>query len=149
MSRTGTVSFTLALSQLLHGPICHTGSASLARKESWIKKWIDVLGVQSVRDDAYIKDSLRDILAGYVGVTDALGAMFTQELLEAFPEAKVVVTTRDPGRWWESMRELMPTVNMMLVLRIIFLPMPTLRYFGRWMAAMDKKCSLSALGEIQ
>lgn len=72
-------------------------------------------------------------------MTDALGAMFTQELLEAFPEAKVVVTTRDSGRWWESMRELMSTVNMMWVLRIIFLPMPTLRYFGRWMAAMDKK----------
>ena len=32
-SRTGTVSFTLALEKLLKGPVCHSGSASLVREE--------------------------------------------------------------------------------------------------------------------
>ena len=74
-----------------------------------------------------------------MGVTDALGAMFTPELLEAYPDAQVVVTTRDPEKWWKSFSELMETVKVMWVLRAMFAPMPTLRYFGTWYDAMEQK----------
>ena len=30
--------------------------------------------------------------------------MFYRELMEAFPEAKVVLTVRDPERWYESVK---------------------------------------------
>ena len=32
------------------------------------------------------------------------GAAFYKELTERYPEAKVIVTVRDPERWYESAR---------------------------------------------
>jgi hypothetical protein len=48
-----------------------------------------------------IKNTLRDLVAGYVALTDVPGAHFTGELVELYPDAVVICTTRDPGRWWE------------------------------------------------
>lgn len=47
-----------------------------------------------------------DQLLGHVGaVTDFPGAVFVDELTQAYPEAKVVLTLRDPDTWMRSMRE--------------------------------------------
>lgn len=44
-SRTGTVSFALALERLLQGPVCHSGTALLLREEGmWpltLKRFLD------------------------------------------------------------------------------------------------------------
>lgn len=40
--------------------------------------------------------------AGYVGVTDSLYCRFIPELLELYPDAKVVLAHRDRDKWWES-----------------------------------------------
>jgi hypothetical protein len=42
------------------------------------------------------------LLVGYVGVTDTPVALFTPELCEIYPDAKVICTTRNVDSWWQS-----------------------------------------------
>ena len=46
----------------------------------------------------------RPLLAGYRAVVDWPGAHFWRELTAAHPAAKVVLTVRDPERWYDSIR---------------------------------------------
>ena len=43
-------------------------------------------------------------------VTDTPNACFVEELLEAYPKAKVVLTTRDPDKWVDSMERAYYTI---------------------------------------
>lgn len=38
-------------------------------------------------------------------VADVPAILFAEELIRAYPEAQIIVTTRDPDRWWKSFRE--------------------------------------------
>ena len=42
------------------------------------------------------------LFAGYRATVDVPGCMFYRELLEKYPEAKVILTVRDPERWYDS-----------------------------------------------
>ncbi|KAF8847516.1 hypothetical protein BDZ45DRAFT_780148 [Acephala macrosclerotiorum] len=134
-SRTATVSFTLALQKLLKGPVCHGGAASLTREEEFIKKWILALNPQSTKETT--KEQLKDLLAGYVACTDWCSYMFVPELAEAFPDAKVIVTTRDPEKWWASYVELKSVAPWWV--GYVFASMPKLRWFRAWGDAMKRK----------
>ncbi len=46
----------------------------------------------------------RGPLDGYQATTDWPGVAFWREMVQAFPDAKVILTTRDTGEWYESMR---------------------------------------------
>jgi hypothetical protein len=35
-------------------------------------------------------------------VTDVPHILFAEDLIAAYPEAKVILTTRDPEEWWKS-----------------------------------------------
>ncbi|TVY81029.1 hypothetical protein LSUE1_G005787 [Lachnellula suecica] len=145
MSRTATVSFTLALSRLLDGPVCHSGSASLLREEGsvcfliprispdFVKKWIKLL--EPKNDEETKEKLLKELLAGYVGITDAPGYQFVGELVQAFPDAVVICTTRDEQKWWVSYSELMKTTTPWWI-PYVFWSLPTMRWFGAWASAM-------------
>ncbi|MBV8232285.1 MAG: hypothetical protein JO329_20065, partial [Planctomycetaceae bacterium] len=45
------------------------------------------------------------LFAGYQATVDFPGCMFYRELLEKYPEAKVILTVRDPERWYDSARQ--------------------------------------------
>ena len=45
------------------------------------------------------------IYEGYTATLDWPGAAFWRELADAYPEAKVLLTVRDPKDWYESYRE--------------------------------------------
>lgn len=45
-----------------------------------------------------------DFLAGYEITIDWPACSFYADLMEAFPEAPVILTVRDPDRWYESVR---------------------------------------------
>ena len=103
MSRTGTVSFALALERLLDGPVYHGGEALAIREESHIKKWIDILRrtpCENDQDRRFVKERLRSQLDGYVAVTDFPPTLFVEELMHLYPDAKVICTTRDEDDWW-------------------------------------------------
>jgi hypothetical protein len=140
LSRTATVSFTLALARLLRGPVCHCGSASLLREEGFIKGWIEVMdpetpGVEKER-------LLRGLLGGYVGITDSPAYMYVGELVNAFPDAIVICTTRDQDRWWASFGRMLEQISPWWV-PVVFWSLPTLRWFGTWYEGMDKRFVLS------
>jgi hypothetical protein len=44
----------------------------------------------------------RPLLGGYRAIVDWPGAWFWQELIAAHPAAKVILTVRDPNRWYDS-----------------------------------------------
>ncbi len=92
--RTGTTSLKAALEELGFGPSYsltevfnhpeHVGAWEAARCGERVD-W---------------KEFLRD----YEVVVDWPACSFYEELMEAFPEALVVLTVREPERWYESMR---------------------------------------------
>jgi hypothetical protein len=84
-----------------------------------------------------IKDTLRSLTAGYLAISDGTAALFSGELAELYPDAVVICTTRDPVTWHRSVKEVGQTVNLMTFLDYLFLPMPTLRYFGTWVKALE------------
>jgi hypothetical protein len=90
-------------------------------------------------DDVTVKAHLQDLLAGYVGITDQPSVLLTRELAELYPDAKVIVTVRDPEKWFKSIQVLRQTV-LVWWFPIMFWPMPTLRLFSRMVTAMKERC---------
>ncbi|CEL96729.1 unnamed protein product [Vitrella brassicaformis CCMP3155] len=45
------------------------------------------------------------VFEGYVSAVDFPSALFYQEQMQAFPDAKVILTIRDPHKWYASARE--------------------------------------------
>lgn len=140
MSRTGTVSFGLALERLLDGPVYHGGEALALREESHIKKWIDIMyrtPCKNDRDQKFVKEALREQFRGYVAVTDSPPINFVAELMELYPDAKVICTTRDPDDWWRSMEPVVRNSKMGF-LGFAFYWLPTLRFFTTYVRAAEE-----------
>ena len=91
LGRTGTLSLKLALEQLGFGP-CHHMLEVFQNPQS-IPLW--VAAAQGEPDWAAI-------VAGYQAMVDYPGCRFWRELIEAYPEAQVIHTTRDADTWFES-----------------------------------------------
>lgn len=83
-------------------------------------------------DKAFIQDTLRGLLAGNVAVTDAPGVLFVGELLELYPDAVVICTTRDTQSWFRSYSDVANRVSRIVSLMPIFWPIPSVRYLKTW-----------------
>lgn len=92
VGRTGTHSLKMALEQLLGGP-CHHMVEVLARPEN-MPAWMDAVEGRPV-DWATLMD-------GYVAQVDWPGASFWPELLDAHPDALVLLSVREPDAWYKS-----------------------------------------------
>ncbi len=92
LPRTGTLSFKLALEQLGFGP-CHHMVEVLARPEVAMG-WTQAARGEPTDWEAMLRD--------YHSSCDAPSCMFYATLAETFPDAKIVLTHRDPERWFES-----------------------------------------------
>jgi hypothetical protein len=95
MPRTGTLTQAEALEILGVTPCFH---------------WIDVLADldgQVPQWDGALDGSVdpAQILDGYRSTVDWPGGFFYKQLLEAHPDAKVLLSVRDPERWEPSFRE--------------------------------------------
>ncbi|MER5648726.1 sulfotransferase family protein [Streptosporangium sp. NPDC002524] len=91
--RTGTLSLKTALERLGYGP-CHHMKEVIERPEQ-IRRWLALAEGRPVSWD--------ELLEGYHSCVDWPSAAYWRELAEHFPEAKVVLTVRDPRRWLDSM----------------------------------------------
>ena len=94
--RTGTLSMKAALETLGLGP-CHHMTEVFRDPDSG-KRWLAAARAKRA-GDPYPWASLLD---GYRSVVDWPGCYFWRELADAFPEAPVLLTTREPERWYES-----------------------------------------------
>lgn len=91
LGRTGTLSMKRALEQLGFGP-CHHMIEVFMHPES-VPLWIDA-GDGRPDWDAIFRD--------YTSMVDYPGARYWRQLAEHYPEAKVLLTLRDPDAWFES-----------------------------------------------
>lgn len=92
LGRTGTLSLKLALEHLGLGPSYHM-SEMLTQVRSHLPLWIDAARGNPQWDA---------IFARYPSSTDYPGCMFWRELVAHYPDAKVILTTRDADKWYDS-----------------------------------------------
>jgi hypothetical protein len=91
LGRTGTKSLQTALNMLGFGP-CHHMVEVFANPES-MGLWIEA-GAGRPDWDAIFK--------GYVSMVDYPGARYWRELAAYYPDAKVLLSVRDPDKWFDS-----------------------------------------------
>jgi Sulfotransferase domain len=93
--RTGTMSMKAALEELGFGPCYHM--KELFRNPEHMGQWR-----AAMRGDPV---DWERVLGDYRATVDWPGCTFYGELLEMNPDAKVILTVRDPQRWYESVRD--------------------------------------------
>ncbi|MFI0484435.1 sulfotransferase family protein [Actinomadura sp. 9N215] len=91
--RTGTLSTKFALERLGFGP-CYHAVESLRHPGHLPKR-------EAAFDGS---PDWTDLFDGYRSTMDWPGMFFWRELLDACPDAKVILTVRDPRRWFASIR---------------------------------------------
>jgi len=103
--RTGTASLKLALEQLGFGPCYHM--SEVFDHPEYIPLW-----VQAGKGNA----DWDTIFKGYHACVDFPACTHYKALMEFYPDAKVVLSMRDAGRWFESVNEtiMSPMANGML-----------------------------------
>lgn len=94
LPRTGTLSQKIALEMLGLNPCYHmvTVLGDLTQAPLWER---------AVEGDG----QWDEIFGGYQSTVDWPGGLFYRELIDVYPDAKVLLSTRDPESWERSMRE--------------------------------------------
>lgn len=101
--RTGTLSLQKALDVLGFGPAYHM--QDVFRNRAHVRHWLDYAQAGTADWDSLFSD--------YRAVVDFPACCAWEELSEKYPEAKVVLTVRDPAAWWKSTLEVIyPTRTM-------------------------------------
>ena len=90
--RTGTLSLKQALNDLDHGPTYHMDE--VVRRPSHVAAWLHYARTGEVRWD--------DLFARFRSGVDFPVSCAWAELAAHYPDAKVVLTVRDPEAWWTS-----------------------------------------------
>ncbi len=93
--RTGTLSLKVALERLGYGPCYHMVEV--------IKHGHGVFWREAAHKRARGEHiDWEAVFAGYRATVDFPAAGFYEELARTYPEAKVILTVRDPQRWYDS-----------------------------------------------
>lgn len=92
--RTGTLSTKVALEELGFGPCYHM--TELFHKPGAEEQWEAVVRGEPV--------DWHTLFAGYQATVDWPACAYYKELMRVYPDAKVLLTVRDPERWYESVR---------------------------------------------
>jgi Sulfotransferase domain len=95
VGRTGTLSLKAALERVGFGPCFHMRNVLDHRDR--LPLWEAAADGESVNWDA--------VFAGYESSVDWPGAAFWRQLIAYYPRAKVILTVRDPQRWYDSVRQ--------------------------------------------
>lgn len=93
--RTGTLTLKTALERLGFGP-CHHMTEVIAHPEQ-IPFWNRAADGEAV--------DWEKVYGGYRATVDWPGCHFYAQLAERYPDAKVILSRRDPERWFKSMSE--------------------------------------------
>jgi len=106
LPRTGTNSMQKALQKLLDGKVYHMWEVveSLTRD---IGFWNDLC--KSPKSSEEWRNFYE--ANGYKGAVDFPSVVFYKEILEAFPNSKVILTVRDPATWVKSVNDTIKSGN--------------------------------------
>lgn len=94
LPRTGTLTQKVALEMLGVGPCYHM--VNVLQDLELVKLWHDALEGNADWDA---------IFEGHQSTVDWPGGFFWKELMEHYPDAKLVLSVRDPEKWERSMRD--------------------------------------------
>src|SRR5881409_1359905 len=94
MPRTGTTSTKAALERLGFGPCYHM--FEIIKNPDHVDRWLPAATGQPL--------DWERVLRGYRATQDWPASHFWREQAAAYPEAKVVLTVRDPHSWFISFR---------------------------------------------
>jgi hypothetical protein len=97
MHRTGSMSVKAALERLGFGP-CYHGMEALRRSRDG-EHWLAAYGADGKFDWPVIFE-------GYRSTMDWPTIYFWEQLAAAYPDAKILLTERDPESWWISHAEM-------------------------------------------
>lgn len=92
LGRTGTASLKIALEQLGFGPCHHM--LELFSRPGDAERWQARARGEPVGWD--------QLLGGFRSTVDWPSVWFWRELVRDFPDAKIILTVRDPERWYDS-----------------------------------------------
>ena len=119
--RTGTSSLQAALEILLSGPCYHMKTVLL--QDEHLQAWSDfAAGVLPAMD-------WKRLLHGYTAAVDFPVCIYYRELMAQFPDAKIILTIRDPLQWWNSFNRLQRLTNKA---RLLCFCVPRLRKIARF-----------------
>lgn len=93
LGRTGTTSLKAALDHLGFGPGYHM--FDVVSSEERLGHWEGIVCEGQEPDWAAVFD-------GYTSAVDGPCAIYYQQIMTAFPEAKIILTVRDAERWYRS-----------------------------------------------
>ncbi|MEU5876183.1 sulfotransferase family protein [Spirillospora sp. NPDC047279] len=93
--RTGTRSLKAALELLGFGPCYHM--SEVIAEPYRVRQWLEVGEGRGPGWD--------EVFAGYGSALDWPAASYWRELAEHYPDAKVILTVRDPEKWYASVSE--------------------------------------------
>jgi hypothetical protein len=93
----------------------------------FIRSWISILLPGPKTTTADIKATLAQLLAGYVATADLPANLYIEEIMELYPDVKVICNVRDPQKWWVSHREVARTFHPWWI-DIVFAPIPVSWY---------------------
>lgn len=93
--RTGTMTLKHALEELGYGACYHM--IELTNHPEKAREWLKAANGK--------KPDWDWIFNGYSSVTDFPACLFYKELLKTYPDAKVILTTRDSESWYKSARK--------------------------------------------
>ncbi len=99
--RTGTISLKQAFEYLGY-PCYHMQEVMTAYHRGHVERWDEALTGKDVDWHA--------LFAGYEATVDFPACVFYRELMAAFPETLVVLSVRDPERWWASYSKMLGLV---------------------------------------
>jgi len=116
--RTGTSSLRDALEILGFGPCYHM--REVFKDPTGVQKW-DTIATKA--KGSRTKDDWDDIFHGYRSSVDLPSATFWDELAGIYPNAKIILTVRDPEKWYNSVINTIapPTRIWRLIYKITFL----------------------------
>jgi len=92
LGRTASFSLKFALEHLGLGP-CHHMSEVFADGRRQVPLWLDVIGGRPDWDAVF---------TGFQSTTDYPACTYWRELAAHYPDAKVVLSVRDPDSWFDS-----------------------------------------------
>jgi hypothetical protein len=109
LGRTGTTSLKAALEMLLGGPCFHF--LEYKSHPELMAPWRSLIQTMPLRSDP---DAFRTVpiseweklMPGYVACVDEPASYYWKQLSDVFPEALVVLSTRNTESWWVSMAAL-------------------------------------------
>lgn len=93
LGRTGTNSLKVALEYLLGGPCYHM--FELLEHREQLPGWLAAVQGEGV--------DWRKLLDGYLATVDWPACAYWRQFAAAYPDAVVLLSSRDAASWWESM----------------------------------------------